>query len=119
MARNNPAPPAIILRPAARRDFEAVFATISAQNPRRADDFLLAAQKALLQLGQLPHLGSPLDWTQIDQRLHSLRRWPIGGFRVYHLIYRPLASGDGVVIFRVLHSAQDAPSRTIETLEDD
>lgn len=119
MAQNNPETPAIILRPATRRDLEAIFAALSAQNLRRATHFLTAAQQTLLQLGELPHIGSPLDWARYDQRLHSLRRWPISNFRFYQIIYRPLISNDGVVVFRVLHSAQDGPTRTIETLEDE
>lgn len=76
-----------------------------------------AIESSLEILVGSPYLGSPLFYT--NPQMHSLRRYQIPDFRNYGIFYRPLASANGIDVWRVLHTRQDAASRLEDMLDSD
>lgn len=71
----------------------------------RAFTFLQEVEDSLLILVDSPYLGSPRFYPL--PILHSLRRYQIPKFRDHGIFYRPLASGNGIDVWRILHARQD------------
>ena len=95
----------LAIRPAARRDLEAVADYLtdhaSEQVARR---FTEAAYKSFAQLLKQPHLGRVQEW--LASRLRGCRRWRVAKpFDVYQVFYCP--SETRIDVVRVLHGARD------------
>lgn len=75
------------------------------RNGLRAFKFLQEVEDSLLILVNSPYLGSPRFYP--SPILHSLRRYQIPKFRDHGIFYRPLASGNGIDVWRILHARQD------------
>lgn len=75
------------------------------RDPSRAFLFLEEIENSILVLVESPYLGSPKFYDA--PILHLLRRHQILRFRDYGIFYRPLASGNGIDVWRLLHARQD------------
>lgn len=100
----------------ARQDLLDIAAFLGQRDQERAVHLLKMARQTFDELAQMLFLGAPRP--QTDPRLHSMRVWPIKEFRAYLIFYRPLSSGDGVVIFRVLHGSREVLPLLQSSLED-
>ncbi len=76
-----------------------------------SDNFLLAAEETFKQLGQLPQMGKPCQFSH--PKLANIRQLGIKGFKKYLIFYS--LTENGVEILRVIHGVRDI--KTI--LEDD
>lgn len=108
--------PGLTLGSSAFADIESAVRWMKERDEVRARKFLQAVQDSLQILVQSSYLGSPRAYPV--PAMHSLRRYQLPGFRDCGIFYRPLASGNGVVVFRVLHARQDDFARLEESLED-
>ena len=111
--------PGVMLRPEAIEDLRANVTFLNKTSTQGAARFLDSTQKTLLQLVDAPFIGSPRDLTGIDQRLHSLRAWPVGDFKQYLIYYRAFASGNGIEVWGVVHSSRDIVSHLLDALEEE
>ncbi len=93
------------LLPESRTDLQEHAKYLGRNNADKAVEFFAAARETFRELADAPFLGSPQFFN--DASHHSLRRWPVKGFSQYLIFYRPFASGDGVVIWRVWHHSRD------------
>ncbi len=91
-------------RPAARRDLIANYVYL-ADNAGEAvaDRFLARAEATFDDLLRQPMIGAPLKLRHPD--LTGIRKWRVNDFDNHLIFYLP--RGDGIVIVRVLHAAQD------------
>lgn len=94
-----------ILLPLARQDLLEIGEFLGARDKARAARWFEMARQTFDELAQSPFLGALRP--QTDARLHSIRAWRVKEFRAYLIFYRPLASGDGVVIHRVTHNSRE------------
>jgi plasmid stabilization system protein ParE len=66
----------------------------------RFHDALTSDITGLLELPEKGHLAGLRG-----RRLRSLRRWPVSGFELISIFYRP--TDHGIEVARVLHGARD------------
>ena len=76
---------------------------IGVQNIQASLRFIEAVECALLRLGSMPELGTLREYRR--KRLAGLRMWPVPGFHMYLIFYRPRRRG--IQLVRVLHGARD------------
>ena len=107
--------PGVQLHRQAVADLRETFLFLAETNQDKANLFARNLQSALSLLVGYPNLGSPRSYP--DPRLHSLRRWPLKEFKQYGIFYRPFASGNGIEVFRVLHSPRESQTHLQESLE--
>ena len=88
-----------IVLPSARKDLEGIAEFWGEDAQDRTFKLFAAVRSQLDLLADMPYIGSPCDSTK--PHLHSIRKSPVKGFRSYLIYYRPLASGDGIVVLRV------------------
>lgn len=67
--------------------------------------FYRAVRETFERLAGMPGLGSP--WESDCSELAGVRVFPIQGFGSDLVFYRPLESGDGVEVIRILHASRD------------
>ncbi len=94
-----------VLLPQSRADLQEHAKYLGRNNADKTVEFFVAARQTFRELADSPFLGSPQFFNNAAH--HSLRRWPVNGFSQYQIFYRPFASGDGIVIWRVLHHRRD------------
>lgn len=117
MSRLDTSLPGLILLPPAKADLREIFLYLGSHSEQRAQKFLLAAETTFEQLIEMPFLGAPRQF--LHPRLHSLRQWPIQGFKNYLIIYRPFASANGLEVLRVLHASRDITAHLEADLDDE
>lgn len=93
------------LLPLARQDLLEIGAFLGQRDPARAVRWFEMARSTFDELAQASFLGALRP--QADARLHSIRAWRVKEFRTYLIFYRPLVSGDGVVIHRITHNSRE------------
>lgn len=93
----------IIISVPARLDLREHFDYLADRNYDKALTFFDAARQTFADLARMPTMGSPYPSTQ--ERLKSLRKWHVKGFKRYLIFYRSQA--DSIEIVRVLYGAQD------------
>lgn len=91
---------------AAKTDLIEHYEYIARDNTSAAERFLLASERTLQTLANLPRLGQV--WPSPDPRLTNLRFWPVPHFEKYLIFYRQ--TNNSILVVRVLHSARDIPS---------
>ncbi|RYX83161.1 type II toxin-antitoxin system RelE/ParE family toxin [bacterium] len=106
--------PGVQLHRQAVEDLREIFLFLAQTNQERANLFARNVQSSIELLIHSPKLGSPRSYA--DSRLHSLRRWPLKDFKQYGIFYRPFASGNGIEVFRVLHSSRESQTHLQESL---
>lgn len=89
----------ILRRPLFIEDLHAIWAYIASDNEPAADQLLRELGERYQMLAERPQLG-----VQRFPRYPSFRLFP---FRRYLIIYRPLDTGDGIELIRLLHTARD------------
>jgi toxin ParE1/3/4 len=104
--------PVIIKKPQAEEDLIDHFTYIGENNPKAAERFLKAAEKAFSFLAQFPKVGRTWDFE--SPKLNGLRSWTIPKFKNYIIFYRPL--DDGIEVLHVFHAKRDI--RTLLEIED-
>jgi toxin ParE1/3/4 len=90
-------------RTQAERDLEESFVFIGERDLDSAFDFLAAAEQTFEFLSKMPLIGSPRAFS--SARLSNVRQWPIKGYELYLIFYRP--TDDGIEVLRVLHGRRD------------
>ncbi len=108
--------PGVLLSDEALADARGISNWMHQSNSTRALRFLEELEASLQILATSPYLGSPRDYPA--RALHSLRPYQLPKFRGYGVFYRPLASANGVDVWRVLHARQDDFARLQELTED-
>ncbi len=109
--------PGLTLNPRAVEDIRGILDWMKDQGSlSRGRKLFDAIENSFEILVDSPYLGSPLFYPLPE--MHSLRRYQVPGFRDHGIFYRPLASGNGVIVLRVLHARQDDFARLEESLED-
>jgi toxin ParE1/3/4 len=93
----------IVVSELARLDLREHFGYLAENNYDKALDFFDAARQTFATLARTPSMGSAYPSTQ--ERLKSLRKWHVKGFKRYLIFYRRQA--DSIEIVRVLYGAQD------------
>ena len=88
--------------PEVEGDILGTAAWIARTSPEAAWRFLAAVEDTVSALGHMPAKGSPKRFR--DQRLASVRSWPVVGFPKHLILYdiRP----DHVYVFAVVHGAR-------------
>lgn len=110
--------PGLTLHPKAVEDISGILDWMKQQDKATTGRKLFDAIESSLEiLVSSPYLGSPLFYG--NPQMHSLRRYQIPGFRNYGIFYRPLASANGVDVWRVLHAKQDVTSRLEDVFDSD
>lgn len=107
--------PGVQLHKQAVADLRETFLFLAETNQDGANLFARNLQNALNLLVSSPKLGSPRSYP--DPRLHSMRRWPLKDFKQSDIFYRPFVSGNGIEVFRVLHSSREPQTLLQESLE--
>lgn len=107
--------PGVVLLPSAVADLQDNFLYLGRHNRARALLFARSLQRALTHPAQSPLVGSPRSYAH--PHLHSIGRWPVPDFEQYGIFYRAFASGNGIEVFRVLHSSRDVELLLQESLE--
>ena len=107
---------AFIFRPGARSDVGEISEWLEERAAGNAVKFFAAVRATTDLLTAMPFVGAPADTG--EARLHSMRYVRVQGFKVYLLFYRPLASGDGIVIHRILHQSRAVVPFLLESLDD-
>ena len=88
-------------RPRARQDIIEQAEFIGADNPRAAERFLGAIERAERMLAATPGMGAARDFP----RLEGIRMWPVKGFTRHLIFYRPIEGG--IEVIRMLHASRD------------
>lgn len=105
----------VIKRPIVIQDLIKLATYIADGNIDISDNFLLAAEKTFINLGNFPMLGKAGNFSHPD--LTDIRQKAIKGFENYLVFYRLIE--DGVEIIRVIQGSRDIEN-TLETdLEDE
>lgn len=92
----------IVKRPKAIQDMTRIWRHISLEsNIARADDLVIAIDKAMAMLAEYPQAGKERPEIQA-----GIRGFPIAS---YMILYLPMA--DGIQVVRVLHSAMNLMER--------
>lgn len=105
-----------IVLPSARKDLESI-GDFWGENSRDKVVKLFSAVRSQLDLlADMPYIGSPCNYSK--PHLHSIRKSPVKGFRSYLIYYRPLSSGDGIVVLRIARHSRDIQPLLKESLED-
>lgn len=99
-------------RPQVIRDLIELATYIAEDNLDASDRFLAAAEETFKQLGNMPGMGKPCEFS--NPNLAEVRQQPIKKFRKYLVFYR--ISDIGVEIIRVIHSARDVEAILDEDL---
>lgn len=93
--------PQVIFAPAAVRDLERLRDFLQPKNPAAAEKAAQVIIRNVRALGELPHVGRP-----IDDLPEEYRDWPIGyGDSGYIARYR-IGSDDTVVILAIRHQKE-------------
>jgi len=74
-------------RTQAERDLEESFVFIGERDLDSGFDFLAAAEHTFEFLSKMPLIGSPRAFS--PARLSNVRQWPIKGYELYLIFYRP------------------------------
>ncbi len=82
-------------------DIVEIASYLGAENPSVADRFYESVEKTLNALGKTPRLGTP----RVSENGEIYRIWFVVGFGNILILYKEVP--DGLVILRVIHSAQD------------
>lgn len=96
----------VIKRPIVVKDLIELATYIADGNIDISDDFLLAAEKTFVRLGNFPRLGKSSKFSHPD--LANIRQKAIKGLENY-LIFYQLVEG-GVEIIRVIHGFRNIES---------
>ena len=105
----------VIKRPIVIDDLIELATYIADGNVDISDNFLLAAEKTFVQLGNFPQLGKSSRFDNPD--LVDIRQKAIKGFENYLIFYRLIE--DGIEIIRVIHGARDFESILELDLDED
>ncbi|MBD2563351.1 MULTISPECIES: type II toxin-antitoxin system RelE/ParE family toxin [Nostoc] len=97
-------------RPQVIRDLIELATYIAEDNLEASDRFLAAAETTFKQLGKMPGMGKPCQFSHPN--LAGVRQQAIKGFKNYLVFYLP--SDSGVEILRVIYGGRD-----IETILDE
>jgi toxin ParE1/3/4 len=96
----------ILRRPAANRDVVEAYRYYARKaGYRTADRFIARVESTFKRLAAIPNLGA--IYNPDEPAYPDLRYMPISRFRAYVTFYKPLADGDGIEVYRVLHGARD------------
>jgi toxin ParE1/3/4 len=102
-------------RPQVIRDLIELATYIAEDNLEASDRFLAAAEATFKQLGEMPGIGKPCQFS--NPKLEGVRQQAIKGFKKYLVFYRP--TDLDVEIIRVIHSARDIEAILNEDFGDD
>ncbi len=89
----------LLRRPIFVEDVRAVWSFIAADSEGQADHFVAELEARYRLLAETPLIG-----VARLPRHPEIRLFP---FRRYLIIYRPLETGDGIELIRLLHAARD------------
>ncbi|MEH1800707.1 MAG: type II toxin-antitoxin system RelE/ParE family toxin [Nostoc sp.] len=90
-------------RPQVIRDLIELATYIAEDNLEASDRFLAAAETTFKQLGKMPGMGKPCQFSHPN--LAGVRQQGIKGFKKYLVFYLP--SDSGVEILRVIYGGRD------------
>jgi toxin ParE1/3/4 len=90
-------------RPQALRDIEKCFVFIAEDDLEVGLRFLLAVEKTLNELAQLPQIGRTQEFE--NPSLRGIRMWFVKGFERYLIFY--FVTETWIDIIRLIHSARD------------
>ncbi|MEH2221549.1 type II toxin-antitoxin system RelE/ParE family toxin [Nostoc sp.] len=90
-------------RPQVIRDLIELATYIAEDNLEASDRFLRAAETTFKQLGKMPGMGKPCQFSHPN--LAGVRQQAIKGFKNYLVFYLP--SDSGVQILRVIYGGRD------------
>src|SRR5258705_13596729 len=94
------APPRILRTPEARQDLINIWAYIARESvPAIADTFLARLTGAMEVIAYAPLIGR-----ERHEFSGSPRSVPV---KPYVIFYEPLAEGDGILVWRIVHGARD------------
>lgn len=105
-----------ILRSTASSDLKSIASQLEEHSAGKAVQFFAAVRSTIDLLTAMPFMGAPADLD--EETLHSMRYARVDGFKHYLIFYRPLASKDGVVVHRVLHSSREVVPLLLQSLDD-
>ena len=99
-------------RPQVIRDLIELATYIAEDNLEASDRFLAAAETTFKQLGKMPGMGKPCQFSHPN--LAGVRQQAIKGFKNYLVFYLP--SDSGVEILRVIYGGRDIEAMLDEDL---
>ena len=106
-----------IVLPSARKDLESIADFWGEDSSDKIVQLFEVVRSQLDLLADMPYIGSPCN--SAKPHLHSIRKSPVKGFRAFLIYYRPLASGDGIVVLRITRHSRDIDPLLEEALGDD
>lgn len=109
--------PGVLAAAIAQTDVMDIAAYLGRNNREVIPQFYEALSQTLIELSEMPHLGSP-QFSSHPQ-LHGIRQWPIRDFKPYVILYRPFASANGLEVLRVLHGSRDIQTHLESALADE
>ena len=95
--------PKVVLTLAAERDLDALFTWITDDSgPDRAEAVLRRIEHTVEQVAAMPRIGRLRR--DLDGAPRTFAAWP------WIIVYEPLPTGEGVVIWRVVDGRRDLPN---------
>ena len=105
----------VVKRPIVVKDLIELATYIADGNLDISDNFLLAAEKTFVRLGNFPRLGKLCKFNHPN--LLDVRQKAIKGFENYLIFYRLIEGG--VEIIRVIHGSRDLENILKPDLDED
>jgi len=98
--------PSIRRNPLSREDVDQAAVYLADHNPDAGFRFLESLESSFRRLAEMPAMGAVRTFPVSPWQ--DMRFFPVTGFPLYLIFYRPLAGG--IEILRVLHAARDLPT---------
>lgn len=96
--------PTVRIRPAAQVDLAGIWEYIAEDNIDAADRFVRRIDEVYHRLAEHPKIGR-----RREELVSDLRSFPVGDYVIF---YKPQEGG--IIVVRILHSAQDIRSSMLE-----